>query len=185
MPRQKPMVRGERGTGLEWADVPFFRSLPAATAPAPPLRADILLPHMEGRGGAERGATSTSCQKPMVRGERGTGLEWADVPFFRSLPAATAPASPLQADILLPHMESRGGAERGATSTSLVDRADLCSGALWGDPRPRIYVPHGAPEQFEYCWGVARDRPEIRLDVCMLPEKTRLDVCVHATRRLW
>jgi len=39
------------------------------------------------------------------------------------------------------------------------------------DPRPRIYVPHGAPEQFEYYTKVANDRPEVRLDVCLLPEK--------------
>lgn len=37
------------------------------------------------------------------------------------------------------------------------------------DPRPRIYVPVGAPEQFEYYTQVAKDRPEIRLDVCWLP----------------
>ncbi|PMD25395.1 glycoside hydrolase family 37 protein [Hyaloscypha hepaticicola] len=38
------------------------------------------------------------------------------------------------------------------------------------DPRPRIYVPRGAPEQYEYYKQVAKDRPEIRLDVCWLPE---------------
>lgn len=37
------------------------------------------------------------------------------------------------------------------------------------DPRPRIYVPRGAPEQYEYYTQVAIDRPEIRLDVCWLP----------------
>lgn len=39
------------------------------------------------------------------------------------------------------------------------------------DPRPRIYVPVGAPEQYEYYKQVALDRPEIRLDVQLLPEK--------------
>jgi alpha,alpha-trehalase len=39
------------------------------------------------------------------------------------------------------------------------------------DPRPRIYIPRGAPEQFTYYTQVAKDRPEIRLDVCWLPEK--------------
>jgi len=39
------------------------------------------------------------------------------------------------------------------------------------DPRPRIYVPHGCPEQYAYYCQVAKDRPEIRLDVCLLPEK--------------
>ncbi|ODA83383.1 hypothetical protein RJ55_01897 [Drechmeria coniospora] len=38
------------------------------------------------------------------------------------------------------------------------------------DPRPRIYVPVGAPEQYEYYKKVAADRPEIRLDVRLLPE---------------
>ena len=39
------------------------------------------------------------------------------------------------------------------------------------DPRPRIYVPRGAPEQHAYYTKVALDRPELRLDVCWLPEK--------------
>ncbi|TVY88515.1 Neutral trehalase [Lachnellula willkommii] len=39
------------------------------------------------------------------------------------------------------------------------------------DPRPRIYIPRGAPEQFEYYTKVANDRPNVRLDVCWLPEK--------------
>ncbi|KAI9743922.1 MAG: alpha,alpha-trehalase nth1 [Claussenomyces sp. TS43310] len=39
------------------------------------------------------------------------------------------------------------------------------------DPRPRIYVPRGAPEQFAYYTQVAKDRPEVRLDVQWLPEK--------------
>ncbi|KAI9684491.1 MAG: alpha,alpha-trehalase nth1 [Trizodia sp. TS-e1964] len=37
------------------------------------------------------------------------------------------------------------------------------------DPRPRIYVPPGAPEQFEYYKKVAEQRPELRLDVILLP----------------
>ncbi|KAI9813262.1 MAG: alpha,alpha-trehalase nth1 [Pycnora praestabilis] len=39
------------------------------------------------------------------------------------------------------------------------------------DPRPRIYVPRGAPEQHEYYARVAKERPEVRLDVQWLPEK--------------
>ncbi|RDW91305.1 trehalase [Coleophoma crateriformis] len=39
------------------------------------------------------------------------------------------------------------------------------------DPRPRIYIPRGAPEQHAYYTQVALDRPEVRLDVCWLPEK--------------
>lgn len=38
------------------------------------------------------------------------------------------------------------------------------------DPRPRIYVPPGAPEQYEYYTRLAKERPEIRLDVQLLPE---------------
>lgn len=37
------------------------------------------------------------------------------------------------------------------------------------DPRPRIYVPRGAPEQYEYYSRAARERPELRLDVQWLP----------------
>ena len=37
------------------------------------------------------------------------------------------------------------------------------------DPRPRVYVPRGAPEQYEYYTKLASNRPEIRLDVRWLP----------------
>ena len=37
------------------------------------------------------------------------------------------------------------------------------------DPRPRIYIPRGAPEQYEYYSKLARERPDIRLDVQWLP----------------
>jgi alpha,alpha-trehalase len=33
------------------------------------------------------------------------------------------------------------------------------------DPRPRIYIPKGAPEQYEYYTRVAAENPEMRLDV--------------------
>ncbi|KAF7714983.1 Neutral trehalase [Penicillium ucsense] len=36
------------------------------------------------------------------------------------------------------------------------------------DPRPRIYIPPGAPEQFEYYSNIAEKNPELRLDVVML-----------------
>lgn len=38
------------------------------------------------------------------------------------------------------------------------------------DPRPRIYVPRGAPEQHEYYTRIALEHPEIRLDVQWLAE---------------
>ncbi|KAI9850048.1 MAG: alpha,alpha-trehalase nth1 [Thelocarpon superellum] len=37
------------------------------------------------------------------------------------------------------------------------------------DPRPRIYVPRGAPEQHAYYLRVAKEQPELRLDVQWLP----------------
>jgi len=41
----------------------------------------------------------------------------------------------------------------------------------WTDkPTPRIYIPPGAPEQYEYYMRVAKERPEINLDVQLLPE---------------
>lgn len=40
------------------------------------------------------------------------------------------------------------------------------------DPRPRIYVPRGAPEQYEYYSRIAKEKPEMRLDVQWLA-----DVC--------
>jgi alpha,alpha-trehalase len=44
-----------------------------------------------------------------------------------------------------------------------VDSKDWTS-----DPRPRIYVPQGAPEQYEYYCKIAKQHPEMRLDVCWL-----------------
>ncbi|KAI1005982.1 Cytosolic neutral trehalase [Podosphaera aphanis] len=40
----------------------------------------------------------------------------------------------------------------------------------WTDnPRPRIYIPVGVPEQYEYYQQVANNRPDLNLDVCLLP----------------
>lgn len=38
------------------------------------------------------------------------------------------------------------------------------------NPRPRIYIPHSVPEQYEYYTKLAKARPEFRLDVQWLPE---------------
>ncbi|KAF1982676.1 glycoside hydrolase family 37 protein [Aulographum hederae CBS 113979] len=47
------------------------------------------------------------------------------------------------------------------------------------DPRPRIYIPHGAPEQFEYYTRVAEEHPEMRLDVQWLAEECDNDEYVR------
>ncbi|KAJ9643600.1 alpha,alpha-trehalase nth1 [Coniosporium apollinis] len=39
------------------------------------------------------------------------------------------------------------------------------------DPRPRVYVPRGAPEQHAYYTRIAEERPEMRLDVQWLQEE--------------
>ena len=39
------------------------------------------------------------------------------------------------------------------------------------DPRPRIYIPYSCKEQIEYYTQVAKDDPEMRLDVRILPEE--------------
>ncbi|ETS74559.1 Neutral trehalase [Pestalotiopsis fici W106-1] len=46
------------------------------------------------------------------------------------------------------------------------------------DPRPRIYVPPAAPEQIEYYRNIARDYPDLRLDVQVLPEVITPDYVV-------
>nr|POF01006.1 neutral trehalase [Quercus suber] len=38
------------------------------------------------------------------------------------------------------------------------------------DPRPRIYIPRGAPEQYAYYTRIAHEHPDIRLDVQWLSE---------------
>lgn len=53
---------------------------------------------------------------------------------------------------------------------SSVERAALDTKDWTENPRPRIYVPHGEPKQFEFYNKVAAERPEINLDVQMLPE---------------
>ncbi|KAL4808404.1 neutral trehalase [Aspergillus unguis] len=40
------------------------------------------------------------------------------------------------------------------------------------DPRPRVYVPKGAPEQLEYYRRIAEERPELRLEVLELLDIT-------------
>ncbi|KAF2707677.1 glycoside hydrolase family 37 protein [Pleomassaria siparia CBS 279.74] len=47
------------------------------------------------------------------------------------------------------------------------------------DPRPRIYVPRGAPEQHEYYTRVALEHPEMRLDVQWLQEDCGNDAYVR------
>lgn len=39
------------------------------------------------------------------------------------------------------------------------------------DPQPRIYIPPGAPEQYTYYTKLAADRPDLRLDVQLLPDR--------------
>ncbi|CAL3967650.1 hypothetical protein PZA11_003900 [Diplocarpon coronariae] len=54
---------------------------------------------------------------------------------------------------------------------SVIEKAGKDPKDWTTDPRPRIYVPYGAPKQYEYYCQVAKERPEIRLDVCLLPKK--------------
>ncbi|KAF2399422.1 neutral trehalase short isoform [Trichodelitschia bisporula] len=61
---------------------------------------------------------------------------------------------------------------------NLVRRIDGSNIALVGrdpkdwtpDPRPRIYIPKGAPEQHEYYSKIAQQHPEMRLDVRWLAD---------------
>ena len=54
---------------------------------------------------------------------------------------------------------------------SVIEKVGLDPKDWTDDPRPRIYVPRGAPEQHEYYTRLARQRPEIRLDVQWLPNE--------------
>lgn len=42
------------------------------------------------------------------------------------------------------------------------------------DPHPRIYVPMAEPEQFEFYTKVAKERPELRLEVLQLPHSSEI-----------
>ena len=52
---------------------------------------------------------------------------------------------------------------------SVIEKVGLDPKDWTDDPRPRIYVPPGAPEQYKYYTRLAKERPEIRLDVQWLP----------------
>lgn len=47
--------------------------------------------------------------------------------------------------------------------------SNIDSKIITDDPRPRIYIPNGTPEQYEHFSGLAKKYPEIRLDVQSLP----------------
>lgn len=51
------------------------------------------------------------------------------------------------------------------------------------DPRPRIYIPRGCPEQHAYYTKVAKERPEVRLDVCWLPEVITPEAVKHMNNK--
>ena len=53
--------------------------------------------------------------------------------------------------------------------SSAIEKAGKDPKDRSGVPRPRIYIPRGAPEQFEYYTQVATDRPDLCLDVQYLP----------------
>ena len=57
-----------------------------------------------------------------------------------------------------------------AIDGSIIEKAGRDPKDWTSDPRPRIYIPRGCPEQYEYYTKVALERPEIRLDVCWLPK---------------
>ena len=57
-----------------------------------------------------------------------------------------------------------------AIDGAIIEKAGKDPKDWTNDPRPRIYIPTGCPEQYRYYKKVAEDRPEIRLDVCLLPE---------------
>lgn len=54
---------------------------------------------------------------------------------------------------------------------SNIEKVALDAKDWTSDPRPRIYIPRGCPEQYEYYSRLARKRPEIRLDVRWLPKE--------------
>lgn len=61
------------------------------------------------------------------------------------------------------------GLERSLDAKS-IERAGKDPKDWTADPRPRIYIPHGCPEQYEYYTQVAKDNPAMRLDVRLLPK---------------
>ena len=63
-----------------------------------------------------------------------------------------------------------------AQDGTLIEKAGKDPKDWTNDPRPRIYVPVGAPEQYEYYKQIALARPEIRLDVCLLPKDITPDI---------
>ena len=67
-----------------------------------------------------------------------------------------------------------------ANLTRVIDGANIDMVAKdpkdWtSDPRPRVYIPPRAPEQYEYYSKIAQKHPEIRLDVQWLSESVTPD----------
>lgn len=58
----------------------------------------------------------------------------------------------------------------------LIDKAAVDPKDWTDDPRPRIYVPPGAAQQIEYYHKLAQERPELNLDVEVLPKEITLEV---------
>jgi alpha,alpha-trehalase len=65
----------------------------------------------------------------------------------------------------------------------LIDKAAVDPKDWTDDPRPRIYVPPGATDQVEYYRRLARERPELNLDVEVLPAEITLDVYRQLSRK--
>jgi alpha,alpha-trehalase len=51
------------------------------------------------------------------------------------------------------------------------------------DPRPRIYVPMAEPEQVQYYMSIAKRRPELRLDVQIVPKHVTAEVYLEMLKK--
>lgn len=58
----------------------------------------------------------------------------------------------------------------------MIEIAGLDTKDWTNDPRPRIYIPRGAPAQFDYYTDVARRNPKMRLEVLWLSNKITAEV---------
>lgn len=58
---------------------------------------------------------------------------------------------------------------------SVIEKVGLDEKDWTADPRPRIYVPLNVPEQYNYYNQVAKERPEVRLDVQWLPQELTVE----------
>lgn len=66
---------------------------------------------------------------------------------------------------------------------SMIEKAAFDKKDWTNDPQSRIYVPMDEPDQYEYYMSIARRRPDLRLDVQIVPRHVTFEVYQEMNRK--